>query len=176
MGITGWIAIAAFVISLVSLMQGLFLAWLKWPRVVVEVDARHDGELNAPASEHRVRNSSGQAFILTVINNGSEPVTIKSVGLARRGETPHRLDYLHTWRGPTTDPLPKSHGVEGGVVMPLWIAGHGSYVFEFTESTLREMPPGVPYHGYAQRYLAFRWRPNHPLVRETRSKQTVMRA
>src|ERR1700727_2307300 len=76
MGITGWIAIAAFLISLVSLMQGMFLAWLKWPRVVVEVDARHGGELNAPASEHRVRTSSGRAFILTVINNGAEAVTI----------------------------------------------------------------------------------------------------
>src|ERR1700722_20667336 len=72
MGITGWIAIAAFLISLVSLMQGMFLAWLKWPRVVVEVEARHGGELNAPASEHRVRTSSGGAFILTVKNKADK--------------------------------------------------------------------------------------------------------
>ena len=31
------------------------------------------------------------------------------------------------------------------------------------------------YHGYAKRYKAFRWLPNHPVVSETRSKQTVIR-
>ncbi len=175
MGITGWIAVAAFLISLVTLMQGVFVAWLKWPRMVVEVDARHDGELSAPASEQRFRSSSGRAFILTVINNGAEPVTIKSIGLTRREGTADRLDYLHTWSGQATDLLPKSHGPGGELVMPLRIAAHGSHVFEFTEPTLQEMPPGVPYHGYAQRYLAFRWKPNHPIVRETRSKQTVVR-
>src|ERR1700722_12579900 len=72
MGITGWIAIAAFLIALVSRMQVMFLAWLKWPRVVVEVDARHGGEFNAPASEHRVRTSSGGAFILTVKNKADK--------------------------------------------------------------------------------------------------------
>ena len=157
-------------------VQGVFVAWLKWPRMVVEVAARHDGQLSAPALEHRSGSSSGQVFILTVINNGSEPITIKTIGLTRPGGDAHRLDYLHTWRGPATGLLPKSHGDEGGLVLPLRIAGHGSHVFEFAESTLQELPTGVQYHGYAQRYLAFRWRPNHPLVRETRSKQTVTRS
>jgi hypothetical protein len=94
--------------------------------------------------------------------------------MARRYGAP--AGYLHTWRGPATDLLPISHGAQDELVMPLRIAAHGSYVFEFAESTLREMPPGVPYRGYAQRYLAFRWRPNHPIVRETRSKQTVTRS
>jgi hypothetical protein len=165
MGIAGWIAIAAFLISLAALMQGLLLAWLKWPRLIVEVAARHDGE-----------SPSGDAFILTVINNGSESVTVKSVGLTSRGRVAHRLDYLHTWTGPAPDLLPKAHGVTGALVMPLRIDGHGSHVFEFTDSALQQMPSGVPYHGYAQRYKAFRWRPNHPVVRETRSKQTVTRA
>ena len=36
--------------------------------------------------------------------------------------------------------------------------------------------PGVHYHGYAKRCKAFRYGiPNHPVVSETRSKQTVIR-
>ncbi|WP_459969409.1 hypothetical protein [Mycobacterium sp. MUNTM1] len=59
--------------------------------------------------------------------------------------------------------------------MPLRIDGHGCHVFEYSPSALAELPHGVRYHGYAIRYQAFRWRPNHPMVRETRSKQTVVR-
>jgi hypothetical protein len=176
MGVTGWIASAALSISLASLVSNLTLAWLRWPRIVVEVAARHDGESCDAASDRRVTHSAGDVFILMVINNGSEPVTVKSIGLTRRGRAAHRLDYLHTWRGPATDRLPIAHGAGDELTMPVRIAGHGAHVFEYTHSALQDMPLGVHYHGYAQRYLAFRWLPNRPILRETRSKQTVIRS
>jgi hypothetical protein len=73
------------------------------------------------------------------------------------------------------DRLPKAHGAGDTLTMPLRIDGHGCHVFEYSPSALSEIPPGVHYHGYAKRYKAFRWLPNHPVVSETRAKQTVIR-
>jgi hypothetical protein len=175
MGPTDKIAAAAFFISLSALVTNVALIWLKWPRIVVEVAVRHNGELPAAASPHGPTHSAGAVFLLAVINNGSEPVTVTSVGLTQPGRGAHRLDYLHTWRGPAPDRLPKAHGADDTLTMPLRIDGHGCHVFEYSPSALSEIPPGVHYHGYAKRYKAFRWLPNHPVVSETRSKQTVIR-
>ena len=172
---TEWIAGAAFCISLTALMSNLILMWLRWPRIIVEVAVRHDGESADAASERITTPSTGEVFLLTVINNGSDPATVKSVGLTRRGRGAHRLDYLHTWQGPAADRPPIAHGAGDALIMPLRIDGHSCRVFEYTQAALQDMPPGVHYHGYANRYKAFRWRPNNPIVRETRSKQTVIR-
>jgi hypothetical protein len=170
---TTWVAVAAFCISLSTLIANITVTWLKWPRIVVEVAVRHDGTSEEYASD-LLRHSAGEVFLLTLINNGSEPVTVKSVGLITAGHGAHRLDYLHTWRGPATDQLPHAHGFDE-LVMPIRITGHACHVFEYSTDILNDLPRGVPYHGYAKRYQAFRLWPNHPLVRETRSKQTVMR-
>ncbi|MDX1892696.1 hypothetical protein [Mycolicibacterium sp. 050158] len=170
---TTWVAVAAFCISLSTLIANVALTWLKWPRIVVEVAARHDGASDEDASD-LLRHFAGEVFLLTVVNNGSEPVTVKSVGLVAAGPAAHRVDYLHTWRGPSTERLPRAHGVEE-LVMPWRITGHECHVFEYGTDILDELPRGVLYRGYATRYQAFRLWPNHPLVRETRSKQTVTR-
>ncbi len=96
MGPTDKIAAAAFFISLSALVTNVALMWLKWPRIVVEVAVRHNGELPAAASPHGPTHSAGAVFLLAVINNGSEPVTVTSVGLTQPGRGAHRLDYLHT--------------------------------------------------------------------------------
>jgi hypothetical protein len=44
---TTWVAVAAFCISLSTLIANVALTWLKWPRIVVEVAARHDGASSA---------------------------------------------------------------------------------------------------------------------------------
>jgi hypothetical protein len=59
--------------------------------------------------------------------------------------------------------------------MPWRITGHGCHVFEYGTAILDDLHRGVLYRGYATRYQAFRLWPNHPRVRETRSKQTVTR-
>jgi hypothetical protein len=84
MGPPDKIAAAAFFISLSALVTNVALMWLKWPRIVVEVAVRRDGVLPAAASTHAPIHSAGAAFLLTVINNGSKPVTVTSVGLTQR--------------------------------------------------------------------------------------------
>jgi hypothetical protein len=155
------VAAAAFFISMTALTSNLILLWLRWPRIVVEVAVRDPG--------------AGDVFLLTVVNNGSEPVTVKSVGLTQSGRGTHRLDYLHTWRERAANQLPTVHGKVDNLVMPLRIDAHDCHVFEYPASALSDLPTGVPYHGYAVRYEAFRWRPNRPMVHETRSRRTVMR-
>ena len=93
-----WVAYAAFCISLTALVSNLTLIWLRWPRIVVEVAPGHHGRV---VDESRCTEGdwAGDVFLLTVINNGSEPVTLTGVGLTRSGRDAHRLDYLDTWRG-----------------------------------------------------------------------------
>jgi hypothetical protein len=156
------VAVAALVISLTALLWNVSVMWLKWPRIVVEVAVRRCPE------DH--------AFVLTIINNGAEPVTIKSMGFTGSERSKKfRLDYLNTWRVSTGVELPRRRGAAGEPVLPVRIQGHDCHVYEYTEAALLELPPDVDYHGYAQRYKAFRWRPNRPTIRETRSRETVSR-
>ena len=168
------VASAAFFISLTALVSNLILLWLKWPRIVVEVAVRNRGP-RIDGSWSTKGDEAGDVFLLTVINNGSEPVTVKSVGLTQSGRGAHRLDYLDTWRGRAAHQLPTVHGNVENLLMPLRIDAHSCHVFEYPESALIDLPPGVRYHGYAARYQAFRWWPNLPMVRETRSSEAVVR-
>lgn len=174
-GPADWIAAATFVIAVSAFVSNILVLWLKWPRIIVEVAARHNGEPLAAAPPGATLHSQGEVFLLSVTNNGSEPVTLTSVGLIQHGRGAHRLDYLHTWRGPSADRLPIAHGAEGLLAMPLRIDAHSCHVFEYLPSALAEVPAGVRYHGYAQRYKGYRWLPNHPVVHETHSKHTVTR-
>jgi hypothetical protein len=156
------VAMAALAISLTALLWNVSVMWLKWPRIVVEVAVRRCPE------DH--------AFVLTIINNGAEPVTIKSMGFTGSGRSKKfRLDYLDTWRASTAIELPTRRGAAGEPVLPVRIQGHDCHVYEYPESALLELPADVDYHGYAQRYKAFRWWPNRPTMRETRSRETVLR-
>jgi hypothetical protein len=175
MKVSDVVAIAAFAISLTALLWNVAVMWLKWPRIVVEVAIRRNlmtgvhkqGEVSSPADD---------AFVLTIINNGAEPVTIKSMGFTGSGtHKKFRLDYLNTWRAPKGAALPKRQGEDDAPVLPVRIQGHDCYVYEYTEPALQQLPPDVDYHGYAQRYKAFRWWPNRPTVRETKSRETVRR-
>ena len=153
-----WLSSAAFCISMTALLSNLGLLWLKWPRIIVEVAVR-----------------SGNNVVLTVVNNGSEAVTIKSVGLTSpAGVGGHQLDYLDTWHTSQTPSLPRAHGAQQPLVMPARVDGHASAVFEYGCDALAQLPPGRAYRGYAKRYRAWRWRPNHPLLHETLSRESVM--
>ncbi len=170
-----WIAAAAFCISLAALLSNLLLIWLKWPRIVVDIAVRRSDVASNDTNHTNSDARSGEAFVLTVTNNGSEPVTVTSVGLTQHERDAHRLDYLRTWRAGANDRLPVVHSAPDTLIMPLRLDAHACHVFEYSPQTLTGVPRGVPYHGYAVRYQAFRWRPNHPMIRETRSKQTVTR-
>jgi hypothetical protein len=171
------VAIAAFAISLTALLWNVAVMWLKWPRIVVEVAVRRRLSPTTGAQKQGgLSSSEDEAFVLNIINNGSEPVTIKSMGFKGSGTNKKfRLDYLNTWRAPTGAALPKRRGAGDEPVLPVRIQGHDCHVYEYTESALLELPADVDYHGYAQRYRAFRWWPNRPTVRETKSRETVLR-
>jgi hypothetical protein len=177
MKVSDVVAIAAFAISLTALLWNVGVMWLKWPRIVVEVAVRPRlSTMTGVQKQGGISSSEDEAFVLTIINNGSEPVTIKSMGFTGSGTNKKfRLDYLNTWRAQSGAELPKRRGADDEPVLPVRIQGHDCHVYEYPESALLELPPDVDYHGYAQRYKAFRWWPNRPTVRETKSRETVLR-
>ena len=79
------VAIAAFAISLTALLWNVAVMWLKWPRIVVEVAVR------------RAEDSEDEAFVLTIINNGAEPVTIKSMGFKGSDDKHTRSSASTIW-------------------------------------------------------------------------------
>jgi len=163
-----WLSSAAFCISMTALFSNLGVLWLKWPRIIVEVAVRRGASNGTEGCD------AADSVVLTVVNNGSEAVTIKSVGLTSpAGLDGHQLDYLDTWHTSQTTSLPRAHGAHQPLVMPARIDGHASAVFEYGCDALAQLPPGRAYSGYAMRYRAWRWRPNHPLLHETVSRQSV---
>ena len=113
-------------------------------------------------------------IVLTVINKGSNAVTIKTIGFAAADQQRSRtcLDFLETWRARGV--LPKTRG--GDALLPERIEGHDCRIYEYSEDALKALPVGE-YRGYAQRYKSFRIWPkcNRPTVRESRSKGTITR-
>lgn len=154
-----WLTGAAFTISLAALSSNLTILWLKWPRIIVEVAAQAADADGNPT------------FVVSVINNGSEAITLQSVGLTTATHS-HRLDYLATWHAARTALLPSTRGATA-TVMPLRIEAHGCALFDYGPTVTAQLPAAAAYRGYATRYRAFRWRPNHPLVRETTSRDAV---
>ena len=177
MKVSDVVAIAAFAISLTALLWNVAVMWLKWPRIVVEVAVRRrPGPMTGSQERVGISISEDEAFVLTIINNGAEPVTIKSMGFKGSGTNKKfRLDYLSTWLAPAGAELPKRQGADDEPTLPVRIQGHDCHTYEYTESALEQLPPDVDYHGYAQRFKAFRWWPNRPTVRETKSRETVCR-
>jgi hypothetical protein len=175
--LTNWVAIAAFAISLTALLSNLTLAWLKWPRIVVEVAVirRVSSVVEAQASQDNPE-SKGDLLVLAIINTGSEPITIKNMGFKGSGSAKkHRFDHLDAWPALPQSELPKHRGAVDQPVLPVRIEGHGRRVYEYGESALTRLPPNFPYHGFAQRYKSVRWWPNRPTVLETTSRETVFR-
>jgi hypothetical protein len=93
MKVSDVVAIAAFAISLTARLWNVAVMWLKWPRIVVEVAVRRH-LMTGVHKQGGISSSEDEAVVLTVINNGAEPVTIKSDGIRRIGvkqEGPPRL-------------------------------------------------------------------------------------
>lgn len=176
MKVSDLVAIAVFAISLTALFSNLILIWLKWPRIIVEVAVRQPMNPAAEAQAHRgTAKSEGHVFVLTIINNGSEPVTIKSMGFEGSGtKNNYRLDFLDKSHRRTGTELPNRRGGHDELVLPVRIEAHDCHVYEYNAYALAELPPDVKYNGYAQRYKGFRWWPNRPVVSETKSRETVI--
>jgi hypothetical protein len=122
---------------------------------------------------------AGDTFALTVINNGSEAITVRTIGFegTDAGGRPLRLDYLDTWRSPNQVPLPKIRGGSEDAVFPARIEGHDCEIYEYSDDALVELPIGIRYTGYAERYKSFRLWPKRKrsTVRKAVSESTVFR-
>ena len=216
--------IAAFVLSVIALLTSLWLTWLRWPRIAVEVSKRVGGTIDAsmqpptmaargevevrkePSADPEAMQQRGfrgtaeregdpkripsggasgtygwkgkaegyaPGIVLTVINKGSEAITIKTIGFtpADQKRSRSRLDFLETWRNrgaalPTT-----FDRVEA--VLPVRIEGHDCRIFEYNENAVSKALLAGEYRGYAQRYKSFRIRRNRPMVRESTSEDTI---
>ena len=221
--------IAAFVLSIIALLTNAWFAWLRWPRIAVEVskrvfttfsetvtltdhaavvvgrdepspdppttdpvppqqgfertaklqgDPKHIPAGTASGTYGWTGSATGHApaIVLTVINNGSDAITIKTIGFrpADQQRSTPRLDFLQTWRSPGKAALPTTRGEEA--LLPDRIEGHDCRIYEYSEDALKTLPAGE-YRGYAQRYKSFRIWPkcNRPTVRESTSKDTIKR-
>jgi hypothetical protein len=109
-----------------------------------------------------------ETIVLTVINNGSDPITIKTIGFTAADEQRGRtyLDFLESWRNPGKAALPATRGTEA--LLPDRIEGHDCRIYEYSEDALKALPAGE-YRGYAERYKSFRVWPkcNRSTVRKT---------
>jgi hypothetical protein len=160
-------------LAVVSLVINLTLTWLKWPRIAVEVAQKVGAGFTLrvnpsfgeqPQTERQPSPQTEQpsppqtdTFILTVINNRSEAITIRSIGFitgTKSGTV--RLDALDAQRSPAGEVLPKT--LDGkAVVFPARIEGHDCQIYEWDENALATLTRGRRYQGYAERYKSFRW-------------------
>jgi hypothetical protein len=203
MKLTEWLGVAGFALAVVSLLINLGLTWLKWPRIAVEVGkgmrisppaatievspeqlaALHASAVNDDSASETVPGETaepppGDIFVLTVINNGSDPITIKSVGfVGGAGKNLQRLDALEAARSPAGESPPKTVVDRKPAIFPVRIDGHDCLIYEFDENALVTLASGVQYRGYADRYKSFRWWPKcgRSTVRRVWSEETVLR-
>jgi len=146
--LTELLGVAGFALAVVSLLINLALSWLKWPRIAVEVRAVN--KIDDPAQTCVV------TTFLAVINNGSEAITIRSIGFTtgkRRGGLNLDIDALDA-AGRQGGVLPTVGGKTA--VFPARIEAHDCRIYEWDESVTR----GFNYWGYAERYKSFRWWPH----------------
>ena len=171
MTLASWLGIAGFVLSVFNCVVGLMLAWLKWPRIDVEVQPIQIIDVNPggpppPKPRH-------DTFQVRVINRGSDAVGIKNIGLcdaARR----------HVVRSDWTNTAPaESTGRDSAELIR--IEGQGHQVWNFVDDeSLREFPHWTEVFGFVDRYKSFRWwswwpRRNPLPVRRVMSKSSVVR-
>ncbi|MFC8314907.1 hypothetical protein ACFUEJ_14940 [Gordonia sp. NPDC057258] len=135
-------ALAALIVSIVSLLGTVVLVVIRWPRVTVMLEQwTHD---NCGTVTQRVR--------LVVANHGSEPVTVAKLELGvrpREGYDGRDLDYdfdLTHW--------PES--VPEGESIPAEIPARGVRVWAYDEPQLSRFVTGDELVGRATTFKTFR--------------------
>jgi hypothetical protein len=89
---------------------------------------------------------------LTVINRGSEAVTISNIGIRADDNSRRRdfeYDHIHY-----PERLPE--GTEDP--FPFRVEGHGALRWIYGPSQLAEFPTRTPVRGYVKVYRSFKWR------------------
>lgn len=145
------LSVAAFVLAVVANVWNFVLVYVRWPRVSVEMRAYvYAGFGNAARTEPAP--SQGR-MVVTVINRGSEAVTVCDVGLEPQGGGGPKLGYetdeMHDRTLlPTTNHEP----------LPLRLEGRGALRWIYGPEQLRHVRDGTTMIAYAKVYRAFRFR------------------
>jgi hypothetical protein len=135
------LSVAGFVLAVIANLWNFGLTSIRWPRVSVET--RSHLYVTAGPPKDKIE--------LTVINRGSEAVTISNIGL-RAVDDGQARDYARD-DADYPDRLPESHHDP----LPLRIEGHGALRWVYGPHQLAEFREGIEVKGYAKAYRSFRW-------------------
>jgi hypothetical protein len=128
------LSVAGFVLAIIANLWTFALTWVRWPRVSVETRAYlYVGTVPIEPKDK---------FFLTVINRGTEAITISDIGVRAEDNSQRRdfeYDHLHC-----PNRLPE------GSELPVRVEGHGALRWIYGPPQLAEFPPRTKVRGYAR--------------------------
>jgi hypothetical protein len=143
------LAIGALVVSGVSLGWNVVTATLAFPRVAVAM-RKHVSVNVVPAEPDS--STTRYRFRVSVINIGGAATTIADIGL--------RPDPSTGTPSLSVEKLRTDGETVTGPELPGRLEGHGSMSWDFKTEHLVNIPDGVPFYAYAERYKPIRrWVP-----------------
>lgn len=166
-GVT-WVAIAGFVLAVISLGWQIYTAVKRAPRVRIGLRREHYQErqflewddLEEGVLVDRIR------FRLTVQNKGAEPVSIYDVGLVHSEIRVAVSSLSNNWiRGFGRGPSKQLNDVWSGEALPVEVAGRGVREWVIEDPATQKLDNGMEFQAYVEQYRAGR----HP--KEIRSKE-----
>lgn len=146
-------SVAALALSIVALVWGFALTWLKWPRIAVVI--RQSAIIGAPvvsvgsagpangAPPVVATGTAADELTFIVLNQGAEASTVVNIGIRSKDRTIN-LDYEN------------NRDVFDGPDLPARVESHGCLVWKIEEPKLTPMPFGTEMFGYVQRYKPIR--------------------
>lgn len=147
-------SVAALALSIVALLWGFALTWLKWPRIAVVI--RQSATISPPVvsvgTAGRPDNgvppvvatgTAADELTFIVLNQGAEASTVVNIGIRSKDRTIN-LDYEN------------NRDVFDGPDLPARVEAHGCLVWRIEEQKLTPMPFGTKMFGYVQRYKPIR--------------------
>ena len=137
------LSVAGFVLSIIANVWSFGLTFVRWPRVSVETRSHLYAVTGGPNRDK---------IELTVINRGSEAVTISNIGLRPVDPSHMPRDYARD-EADYPDRLPESHHDP----LPLRVEGRGALRWVYGPHQLAEFRSGTDVRGYAKAYRSFRW-------------------
>ncbi|WP_131808948.1 hypothetical protein [Mycolicibacter sinensis] len=169
MEFSNWLSVAALALSLISIAWNFVLTYLRWPRLLVDVEHMQifDVCLEGP-SPAQPRSDSVQ---VVVVNRGAEAATIKTIGL-------HDGSARNFVRSDETGRAFSNSGLDP--TAPIRVEGHGHIAWTFTDDKLSKFTHWSEIYAFVDVYKSLRlwpwWPRTHvPDVRRIESKRRVIR-
>jgi hypothetical protein len=169
-----WLALAAFVLSLVAFGSTTSLTWLRWPRIVVDVTSRNNNVIT-PGSED---GGMFDEITVAVINSGAEPITVRSIGLAvvtmPDGTPMDQPNFMYDYESMVSV---RKAQVPLGADLPTRVEAHDVKLWVFRNEMLGMIPGGAEVIGYADRYKTFRFWPHcsRDIIKRSTSQRQAKR-